>query len=63
MLVEALRLESELHLAPPPPEGTLDEQNLAGPFANAHDHLCQCAQALLAVLASHVVYVDWSTRC
>ena len=61
-LAELQRLEAELHLTPPPPSASsVDEQNAAGPFSNAHDHLCQCAQALLSVLASRIVYVDWHT--
>ena len=42
-------------------EGTLDEVNGNGPFFNAFDHLCQCSQAVLSMLASRVVYVDWNT--
>ena len=52
---------AEVELRLPRTEGTLDEVNGAGPFSNAFDHLCQCSQSVLSMLASRVVYVDWNT--
>jgi hypothetical protein len=57
---EAERVEGELHLLSQE-HSPLDGHISVGPFSNAFDRLCQCSQAVLSMLASRVVYVDWNT--
>ena len=60
LMEDVLRCERELGLTASE-QPSVDDPHPAHLLANASDHLSQCQQAVLSLLASRVVYVDWNT--